>query len=225
MQLVLTLNTFATHDGIEISPPPPSLLRLWEEDGDDRHLRAESSRLRPIVLRSNPDKPRAIVGALLNCRDPRTQVYDNRLRAFTSQYGFLVPNMDETEHEGYQYLSISFTKHMVSWLGKFAGLCERRDAEAIHAAIVAKWSDKSKTLFFEPSVSSEGLLVPQLVVPSLFQFCIHELLTIYYDGATAGVCAHCGSMQYEAKRADAKYCSDRCRTAHHRLRQRTVAKV
>lgn len=183
-----------------------------------RQLRVRLQQLKPLTIHANPVYPRRVVTHLLNCSNPNRRVFENNIASFTSQFGFLI-DRSPLEVGEFTYFDVSMVESCISFLRRFRDACEKGDGEQIHQMIVPNWGDLSRTLFFEPRIDEDsGRLIPELVVPTLFQFCIHELMTLYFEGRPMSSCLHCGKMSFDRGRADRRYCSTRCRTAASRLR-------
>jgi hypothetical protein len=232
MQPILVHRTTASRSGAEVADYPEEHRRSSSdlnelrfttrlsatEEGNDfgerfygRQIRVKSSDLRPVVIRSSSAMPRRVVTTLLNCEDINPGVYEQNLAAFTSEFGFI----SKTSALGaYQYVSVDFLKACISWLKRLREACQNSDAIGIHA-ISEKLSANSRAIYFEPRLE-DGKLIPELVAPSLQSFCMHELMTIYFEGNTITSCLHCAKLTFSQGRSDQKYCSPRCRVAAHR---------
>lgn len=199
--------------------PPKVIMSKFEHAEIGRQISVTKSLLIPKAVRSDARSKQRVVQTLFSCYgDPRENSIENRLVAFTLQFGFLIPNTAK-EHEGRLYFPVGRVKTLVDYLRKFREVCRMGEGKEIKEFFDCL-SDRTRTLHFKPRLDHEtGRLIPELVVPTLFQFCMHELLTNHFKASVMTGCANCGSISVDDGRTDKKYCSDKCKQAAYRLRR------
>ncbi|WP_422369850.1 hypothetical protein [Hoeflea sp.] len=70
-----------------------------------------------------------------------------------------------------------------------------------------------------PSEGPRGF-APVLLTHSLYCFVCHEIISLALANRPLLVCKACGKFQRPTARRDSKFCSAKCRVAHHREREK-----
>lgn len=208
----VVLHGRAAKTGFEIrrmGSPERKLGRSFMEGSD--YIWTQEARNR-YALYSGTDEALELTKSLLDART------NEQLGALASAYGH-VGCADE--YDGGECSLIYDYRDRIDGL--------RRLHDQLKSGDFSKVTPPPSGLVFSPFVGftywldrAEGPrgFVPVLMTTSLYCFICHEIISLVLANKPLLVCKACGRFQRPTSRRDAKYCSDRCRVAHCRERQK-----
>jgi hypothetical protein len=192
-------------------------------NGPQARFRTRSDRRQPIRLEfQNLQNP--VVVEFVNARE------DSELAKFFSQFGWLSSEEEEQRSE-YAYgplleFALTSQKEFRNWLGSLG------NSSALDAlrAISSSYGYGGIQLEPEFDLSGEGGTPRMLLKCSnLANFMKMEIAMAAMHGAKLATCERCGAVfltgPLTGRRSHAKYCSDRCRVAAMRARNKGGADV
>jgi hypothetical protein len=172
------------------------------------HFRLRTDRTDPLRLEMNLENPVAVEFA--NARDD-----DDRIK-FYSKFGLLFESQWYERAEEYDNV-LENQKKIRDWLLNGANPID----------IFRDTPDWPGGLGLKPTFDLGGEAgAPRMLLKceSLIDFMVMEVAMITFHGAKVGTCQHCGAIfltgSLTGRRSHAKYCSDRCRVAAMRARNR-----
>jgi hypothetical protein len=223
----LFLETKRCPDGVDLERGNGEVTDLQHGTTFDEfreRFRARSDRRQPIRLEfQNLENP--VVVEFVNARE------DSELAKFFSGFGWLSSGEDGYYGPGYgpdPLLEFVLTaqKEFRNWLGSLGG------SSALDALRTISSSYGYGGIELEPEfdLSGEGGTPRMLLKCSnLANFMKMEIAMAAMHGAKLATCEHCGAVfltgPLTGRRSHAKYCSDRCRVAAMRARNKGVADV
>jgi|GEM_PF-4207661 hypothetical protein len=168
----------------------------------------------PYTLHSASPEAREATQTLLNATT------DEALGAFTSAYGSL--SAIPLQHKGGECTSLSDLRGQVANLQRLNEVLQTggfTEVTPIPNGLV--WSPFAVGFgyWLLPAEGPRGY-APVLMTRSLYSFIVHEIITLALDDRPLLVCEQCGRFQRPDVRRDARFCSDRCRVASHRMKRK-----
>jgi hypothetical protein len=191
------------------------------------------------VYRYRSDKRTAVRYELINLETPIALAFANARTdadrvAFFSRYGLIVRPTKHVWHYTQLgperdwwpplsaekvYLEHSLIQALITTIGRI-------DSKDTGAAIVTAENALARVSLTPTLDHRQGHPRLAVKVNSLFDFMLMEVALIGVEGARCSSCARCGTMfvtgPKTGRRSSAVYCSDRCRVAAMRQRQRVA---
>jgi hypothetical protein len=214
MQPVIALRSIAAKSGF-------SVLDLnYDEIGGaihagakpGRYIRLHSTEESIIEVLAGSDDARRVTESLLAATSA------DQLGAFVSRYGS--PGVLPVSVRDSLHYPVSELEKRADGLRRLLQACKTRDAATIRDTQAQALQPLLYFEFrFDVGSSSPGVY-PKLITANPLAFCMLEVLGAVAANRSLVSCDQCGKMALNQKRADARFCSPRCRMAAHRAQKR-----